>query len=135
MSSRLEPSSNISGIFPISLLYNFLGVLLGFLSCVCMTGQHVYSDGGNVLSKLHGLFRFALWPATTLAGSFPSVFPGVAPSKALTRISLECSLDSMEVSGSQLISVRVVEKLTAVLGFLRLALWPAAMLTGSGMSN
>ena len=95
----------------------------------------MYSDGGNVLSKVHGLFRLALWPATTLAGSFPSVFPGVAPSKALTRISLECSLDSAEVSGSQLISVWVVKKMVDLLGFLRLALWPAAMLTGSDMSN
>ena len=85
--------------------------------------------------KVHGLFRLALWPATTLAGSFPSVFPGLAPAKAFSSISLECSLDSSEVSGKQSISVRVVEKMMDVLGFFRLALWPAAIMTGSDILN
>ena len=95
----------------------------------------MYSDVGNILSKVHGLFRLALWPATTLAGSFPSVFSGVAPSNTFSRISLECSLEASEVSGEWLVSVRVLQKVVDVLGFLRLALWPAAMLTGSGMLN
>lgn len=85
--------------------------------------------------KVRGLFRLALWPATTLAGSFPSVFPGLAPSEAFSRISLECSLDSSEVSEKQSISFQVVKKLMDILGFFRLALWPAAIMTGSGILN
>ena len=85
--------------------------------------------------NVHGLLRLALWPATTLAGSFPSVFAGLTPSKAFSRISLECSLDSSEVSGKQSISFRVIEKMMDVLGFFRLALWPAAIMTGSDILN
>ena len=42
-------------------------------------------------------------------------------------------MDSSEVSGKQSISFQVVEKMMDVLGLLRLALWPAAMLIGSGI--
>ena len=87
------------------------------------------------MSKSHGLFRFALWPATTLAGSFPSAVPGVNPSNISSRTSLEFSLDAMEVSGKQSMSVRIDQRVVDVLGFLRLALWPAAMLSGSDMLN
>ena len=85
--------------------------------------------------KVLGLFRLALWPATTLAGSFPSVFSGLTPSKAFSRISLECSLDSSEVSGKQSTSFRVVERMMDSLGFFRFALWPAAIMTGSDILN
>lgn len=85
--------------------------------------------------KVLGLLRLALWPATTLAGSFPSVFLGFTPSKPFSRISLECSLDSSEVSGMQSITARVVQKMMDVLGFFRLALWPAAIMTGSDILN
>ncbi len=85
--------------------------------------------------KVRGLFRLALWPATTLAGFFSSFFPRLAPSKERSRISLECCLDSSEVSGKQLVSFQAVEKRIHVLGLLRLALWPAAMLTGSDILN
>ena len=42
-------------------------------------------------------------------------------------------MDSSEVSGKQLINFQVGEKMMDVLGLLRLALWPAAMLIGSGI--
>ena len=44
-------------------------------------------------------------------------------------------MDISDVSGKQSISFQVIEKVMDVLGLLRLALWPAAMLIGSAIFN